>query len=123
MRYRDIATFVTTSLSVYGAKKVVLHQVDVNGIFLQNTGFKHAEFADGTIADAVFYPDPSHAFVLEQADRLEGLNLKVNIYGGSANQAWYKVEQCRVNRDHLLENKIDNIELSLKKTRPVDGVS
>ena len=123
LNYQDLATFVDTEPSNYANNRTVIAQVLVPVIFLQTTGFDHGNFQDGVTADAICYPDPDNAFLNSNANRIEGMYVIMQLFGSSIEESWYKIEEVNVNRDHLLGNNIDNIELLLKKTRPIAGVS
>lgn len=121
--YQDSATFVKVTADGYGNDKVIDETASVPVIFLQTTGFEHGNFQDGTTADAVCYPDPENTFVLDNNNRLEGMYILAPLFGVTSDEGWYKVVDVSVNRDHLLTNTINNIELTLKKTRRIMGVS
>lgn len=123
LNYQDTATFVTVSADSYGNTKVIEEQYDVPVIILQNTGFVHSTNQDALTADAVLYPDPLNSFISDNHNRLEGMYVVMPLYGDSADDGWYKITHVSVNRDHLLTNSIDNIECSLKRTTPIQGVS
>lgn len=123
LNYQDSATFVKVSASGYSNNKVVESQDCVPVIFIQDTSYVRSGFQDGTDADAICYPDPFDEFVLENNYRLEGFYILAPLFDASDEQGWYKVTKVTVNRDHLLGNVVDNVELQLKKTKPVPGVS
>lgn len=123
LEYQDSPTFVKVTPGPYANDKVVIAQEVVPSTFLQNTGFSRANFQDAIDSDAVCYPDPNSQFIIDNFNRLEGMFIIEPLYGASDDAAWYKVIKVNVNRDHLLNNEIDNIRLLLKKTRPVPGVS
>lgn len=115
MDYNDIGTFYKVSPQGYGNNKDLEDSASVNGIFLQNTGFLHSSNQDAVEADASFYPDPEDEFVIGNYNRLEGMYIVVSPYEAPALISWYRITSVSVNRDHLLTNTIDNIELTLKK--------
>lgn len=124
LKYNEVLTFVeVASSSGYGNSKTISSQHDVDCIFIQNTQFNRGNYQENVDADAFCYPDPENSFIQSLANRLEGLYILAPLFGASDDQAWYKVTDVTVNRDHLLTNTIDNIELKLKKTRPIPGVS
>ena len=115
--YRDVAVFLSEISDGYANSKLVVEEADVRGIMLQATGEYNADFQSVTNAtNSMFYPDQDNAFVVSNWNRLEGMVLACSPYGAPEDISWYKVERCRVNRDHLLGNKIDNIQLLLTKT-------
>ena len=121
--YPDTATFVIAQSGDYGNKKSVQEQMDVSVIFSQNTQFRHFGFQDQIDADAICYPDIEDDFVIDNFNRLEGMYIMAPLFGAGDDISWYKVTQVIVNRDHLLDNQIDNIELRLKKASAIPGVS
>lgn len=123
LNYPDVATFVKVSPDGYANTKTPLEQIDVPIIFVQNTGYVRNRNQDAVDSDAVCWPDFTNSFIVENANRLEGMYIVMPLYGSTDEESWYKVISATVNRDHLLGNTIDNIELDLKKTRPIPGVS
>ena len=123
LNYPDTATFAEVGSSGYAGKKAMVAQFECPVIFVQSTDFRHNNFRDEINADAVCYPDPTNEFVMSYANRLEGMYVLMPLYGAADNQSWFKISKVTVNRDHLLNNTIDNIELQLKKSTPVPGVS
>lgn len=123
LKYKDVITFVNVTTSGYRGNKIMQSQIDVPCIFLQNTGMVNVRNQENYDADAICYPKPDNDFILESFNRLEGVYIMAPLFGVSDERAWFKVSSVNVNRDHLLKNKIDNIELLLKKTRPISGVS
>lgn len=121
--YQDTATFVKTASNEYGNDKVVLSQDEVGVIFLQNTQFSRSNYQEAVDADAICYPDPNSDFIVDNFNRLEGMYILAPLFGAADTTSWYKVTDVTINRDHILDNEIDNIELRLKKTRPIPGVS
>lgn len=123
LHYPDTATFVKVTPAAYSDNKVVEEQDCVPVIFLQDTGFDRSTFQEGVSADAVCFPDPSNEFVIDNHYRLEGMYILAPLFCVDDNEGWYKVTKVTIHRDHLLGNQIDNVQLLLKKTKPVPGVS
>lgn len=124
LNYQDIATFVkVTSSGGYRGSKTMVEQDTVPVIFVQATGFVNAGYQENVDADAICWCDPTNDFVVNNFNRLEGVYILAPLYGVDDADAWYKVESVVVNRDHLLNNEIDNIELRLKKSEAPAGVS
>jgi len=121
--YPDTATFVTTRPSGFGNQKIVTQQVEVPVVFVQNTGFSRGNFREQIDSDAICYPDFKDDFIVENFNRLEGMYILEPLFGAGDDASWYKITSVTINRDHLLDNTIDNIALALKKTRPISGVS
>lgn len=123
LNYQDTATFFTTQAAGYANDKIVDSQDDVPVIFLQNTGFNRTNNQETDTADAICYPDPTSAFILANHHRLEGMYILAPLFGMGDDDGWYKVTAVNVNRDHLLGNEVENIELRLKRTTKLAGVS
>lgn len=123
LNYPDTATFVKVEASGYANNKGSVQQVDVPVIFIQSTGFVRAGFQENVDADAICFPDFNNGFIVDNHNRLEGMYVREPLFGEPNDGSWYKITQVTVNRDHLLGNTIDNIELLLKKTRPIPQVS
>lgn len=123
LNYPDTVTFVKVSSDGYGDKSPT-QQVDIPVIFVQNTGYSRANYQAQIDSDAICYPDFTASFIVENSNRLEGMYIVADsIYSDAVDDSWFRVESVTVNRDHLLNNQIDNIELRLKKTKPIAGVS
>lgn len=123
LHYPDTATFVKVTSTGFGNTKVVESMDYVNVIFVQNTQYRRDPFQDGLDSDALCFPDPCNSFVVDNYNRLEGMYVLMPLYGAPDDIAWFKIINVTVNRDHLIDNSIDNIELRLKKTQPIPGVS
>lgn len=123
LNYPDTVTFVKVEAGQYSKNKVMVEQVEVPVIFIQNTAYTRSSFRDNTDSDAICFPDPVSDFVTENHNRLEGMYILAPLFGVDDEDAWYKVENVTVNRDHLLNNVIDNVELQLKKSSAPAGVS
>lgn len=123
LKYQDTAEFCKGGSGNYANDRQVISEATVPVIFIQSTSFTHNNFQYATEADAVCYPDPDNDYIIDNHNRLEGLYVKCALYGVPESEAWYRVERVSVNRDHLLGNKIDNLECLLKKVRPVEITS
>jgi hypothetical protein len=120
LTYPDLVSFYKVTTTGYRGSKVILAEAGVNCFFLQNTGFSEGNFQEQTDSDAVCYPDPENSFIKEYKNRLEGMYIVTNITDEDQSQNWYKIISVSVNRDHLLENEIDNIECTLKKVSEIE---
>lgn len=118
--YPDLVSFYKTEATGYRGNKISLAESNVAAFFLQNTGFTQDNLQEGITSDAVCYPDPDNSFVKEYGNRLEGMYILVTIFDDDTQNSWYKVISVTVNRDHLLKNEIDNIELQLKKSAGIE---
>ncbi len=123
IEYQDEVTILKAASGGYRGSKTVSEYKVVPAIFIQSTGFVQAGFQENIDSDAICFPDPENQFVLDNFDRLEGMYLIAELFGVDENDAWYKIIEVTVNRDHLLENETDNVQLNLKKTEPIPGVS
>lgn len=123
LNYQDEVTILEAASGGYRGTKTVTDYKVIPVIFIQATGFVQAGFQENIDADALCFPDPTSQFVVDNFNRLEGMYIIAELFGVDEDKAWYKIDKVTVNRDHLLENKIDNIQLNLKKTRPILGVS
>lgn len=123
LNYPDQTIFVSVTSTAFGNTKVVESRGYVDVIFVQNTQYRRDPFQDALDSDAICYPDINNDFIQSNYNRLEGMYILMPLYGASDEVAWFKVVNCTVNRDHLIDNSIDNIELRLKKTEAIAGVS
>lgn len=123
LKYPDTATFVKVTSDGYGNTKSSQQQVDIPVIFVQNTQKSRFNHQDAVEADALCWPDFQHAYIQENYNRLEGMYILQPLYGAGDAISWYQIIDVTINRDHLLNNQIDNIELRLKKCQPIPGVS
>lgn len=121
--YPDTATFYFVTSSGYGNNKVISEQEDVPVVWVPSTGFTRINPGELTTSDAQCYPDPENDFVIEHNYRLEGMYILAPLFDVDDDAGWYKVINCNIYRDHLIDNQIDNIQLLLKKTRRVLNVS
>lgn len=117
--YKDRVTFVKVESGEYRNEKTMTEQQDVDCLLIKSDTFVQAGFQENKDTDAVCYVDPSNQFIQDNIADLEGLYILSAIFGTE----WYRVENYSVHKDHLLENEVDNIELTLKKTRAITGVS
>lgn len=123
LNYRETVTIVKVESDGYRNNKTVVDQAIVPAIFLQNTSFLDDNFQENVDADAVCYPDFTNEFLIENNYRLEGMYVLAPLFDVNSNDGWYKITNVRINRNHLLATAIDNIELLLKKSTRIMGVS
>lgn len=123
LNYQDEATIYKVTSDEYGRKKIVTETETIPCIFLQGIKVVQGDKSETIDADAVMYPDPENEFVLESANRLEGMFVKISLFGVDDGEAWYRIDSVTVNRDHLLSNQIDNILCVLAKSAPLLNVS
>lgn len=122
IKYGDTVTLVKTREDGYG-KEIVDTVEDVPAVVEMNTGLAHAANQDAITSDATVYPDPSNAYVLANLKILEEMTVIIPLFGRTEGEQWFKVDSADIVRDHQLGNQIDNIRLSLTKTRELLGVS
>lgn len=120
--YQDTATFVWTSSNEYG-DRTVIDTAEVDCSFFQDISFIRSQFADSLDTDAIMYVDPDNQALLDKYYRLEGVYVLIDLFGASEESSWFRVVKATISRDNLLSNQIDNIELALKKARPIPNVS
>lgn len=121
--YQDTITIYEVAPGAYSNNKTVVSSASVPAVFIQNTQLNRSRYQDSVDSDATCYVDPLNSFVSGKFNRLEGMYVLAPLFGSGDSQSWYKVIDVTVNRDHLLDNEIDNIELRLKKSDPLPGVS
>lgn len=115
LNYQDTSTFYKTVSGRYANNRTVSSLATVPIIWLQNTGYSHSNNQDIKDSDAICFPDPENEFIVSNAYRLEGLYILAPMFGVDDDNAWFRVESVEINRDHLLRNQIDNVQLFLKK--------
>lgn len=121
--YNETVTFVKVRSDGYGNTKVVTEQGCVPCMFLQGTGFLRTNYQENTTADATCFVDPMDDFIVDNHYRLEGMYVLAPLFDVDDDEGWYLVTNITINRDHLLANQIDNVEVLLKKTRRPYGFS
>lgn len=116
--YKDIVTLVDPSIDGY-SNETIGDMKDVKGLFIQSTGWSHSSNNSNIDSDAYVYIDHSDEFVIERANRLEGILVVANPFGYESSKSWYRVVDVQIGQDKLLCNKIDNVLLSLKKSTEI----
>lgn len=120
--YTDSIRLVKPVIDNYGGERI--GQIEtVSCIFITRTGSSHSSNQDSIDTDASLYIDPTNIFVTNNFNRLEEFMVISNRFGSADGDSWYKVTNASVGMDKLLENKIDHIKLSLKKTVGLSYVS
>lgn len=122
LKYTESIELVKPVLDEYGSEKIGTITT-VNCLFINRTGTSHGANQDSIISDASLYIDVDDSYVIENHNRLEEFLVKANRFGISDEDAWYKITNVSIGMDKLLDNKIDNIKLSLKKTVGIQYVS
>lgn len=122
LRYPDKITIFNVSPGLYG-QEVIEDEAVVAAIFVQNTGWSHSGNQDAITSSATAFVDPTDEFVRNNVNRLEGLPVVAQFAGIGESDAWYRITDVSVSRDSLLENRIDNIQISLQKSTSIRGIS
>jgi len=122
LTYTDSIRLVKPVVDMYGAQKISSIET-VACIFITRTGASHSANRDEIITDASLYIDHENSFVLANSDRLEEYLVISNRFGSSDGDSWYKITNVSIGMDKLLENQVDHIKLSLKKTVGISYVS
>lgn len=120
--YNETVILIDPDIDDYGSEQMG-ESASVPAIFGQRTGWAHGSNQTAVTSDAVAYLDPTNVFVSGHANRLEGMLLVAQLFGVSAPDAWYRITEVSVGRDSLLCNDIDTIQVNLKKTTEIAGVS
>ena len=122
--YKDTVQIVKPVLPTDGYATESIGQIEeVPALFISNTSYSHAQNMSAIDSDAEIYIDPTHWFVVENFNRLEGMMVIAPRFGSQDEEAWYRIVSVRVGEDKLLGNTIDNILLSLKKAVEIPYVS
>lgn len=120
IEYPDNITLVSTTVDGYG-KLVIDDEEDVQAIFEMATGYAHTDNQEAITSDAIAFVSPEDEFVADNFYRLEEMLVVADLFGSSDDQSWFKVVNVIVSRDSQLCNTIDNVQLQLKKTSPLEG--
>lgn len=121
--YNETMTFVVADSSGYKNTKAMTEQYAVDCIFIQNVNYSNSGNQATRDADAICFPDPTNQFIIDKYNRLEGMYVVASLFDSPEAMSWYRIDSVTVNRDHLLNNQIDNVECLLKKASPIPGVS
>lgn len=115
----DTVRIINTAVDGYG-DTVVLDEAIVKGAFFQGTSQDRRNQTDMLETyDAHCYVDETDPWILEQAFRLEGMYLVLNLYGGTDRESWYQVADVQLGVTKLLDNVVNNVELMLRKVEPI----
>ena len=121
LTYKDVVHMVDQAYDGYG-DIAVGSEADVGALFNQSTSQNHSYGTIATTSDANAYLDPENAFVIANANRLEGMLVMSNAFGAPEAESWYKIVTARIGQSKLLDNQIDNIHIFLNKTRDLSNV-
>lgn len=114
----DTVHIVNTAVDGYG-DFVALEEADVKGAFFQGTADHFTNDTDMMEAyDAHCYVDETSDFVVSNGFRLEGMYIRVNLYGFEDNQCWYKIADVKLGVTKLLDNVVNNCHCFLQKCEP-----
>ena len=118
--YKDAVTIIEPKYDKFGSESIG-ESHEVKCLFSQTTGWSHSSHNMQVNSDANLLVDPEDEFVIENANRLEGMLVIANPFGYSQIESWYRITNVSVNEDKLLCNEIDNISISLKKTTSIQN--
>lgn len=122
--YKDTVQIVKPVLAADGYATESIGQIEtVPALFISNTGYSHVSHQDAIDSDAEIYVDPTHWFVEQNFNRLEGMMVIAPRFGSSDEESWYRIITVRVGEDKLLGNTIDNVLVFLKKAVEIPYVS
>jgi hypothetical protein len=114
IRMKDICQLAQLSEDGYGDRTVeTLATVDC--LFLQNTGYTHANNTNLSTSDAHVYLDIENEEIKSRGYRLEGIYLLINPFSADENESWYKISSVVVGQRKLLNNEVDNVHAFLQK--------
>lgn len=119
LEYKDPITLIETAQDGYG-DNAIAHVEHLNGLFVQGSSASEVGYVETLGTDAHIYLDIQNSFIQENAFRLEGMYLIVNLFGGKESNAWYKIDRCKVGQRKLLGNEVNNIHCFLSKCDPLD---
>lgn len=122
LRFGDHVHIFETEPDQYGTEHVVDEAGMVPAIVELNTGYTHGNNADAVVSDATVYLPPLPLFQ-QKTFRLEEDLVVIDLYGTPEEDAWYKITNVEVFKDHQQCNGIDHIVLQLKKTVQSPGIS
>ena len=112
MNYPDTVKLASgTTTDGYGDKTVTVLS-EVPAAFIRRAGIQHEDGMDSETTDATVYLLPTHAKVLENIDKLEGMYIIADPFG---QDNWYRIESANVAERKLLNNTIDNVYCRLQK--------
>lgn len=121
--YNDEVTVYKVTSDEYGRNKIVTDSQNIFCIFLQGIRMVQSESSENIESDTIMYVDPTDQFIVDNANRLEGMFVKAPLFGIDDDEAWYRIAGVTINRDHLLTNTIDNILCVLTKSERLFNVS
>ena len=121
LSYVDSVILVDPVLDEYGTEKIGRMET-VPAIVGQALGFEHGSNQDAITADLIVYLDPTHSFLVEKSNRVEGMYV-ITSEGEAEADAWYRIESVNVGKRSLLANNLDNVQANCFKTRELQSVS
>lgn len=122
INYQDTITIIKPRIDGYNTETIG-ESAEVKSLFIANTGYSHGANADQIDSNASAYIDFNNEFVKNNFNRLEGMLVIANPFGGPSSEAWYRITSVNIGQDKLLCNKIDNVTITLKKSTPISYVS
>jgi hypothetical protein len=121
MNYPDSVIIVDPVIDEYGTEKIGRMET-VACIYAPATGYTQGSNQAQINSDATLYLDPTDDYVLEVHKRLEGM-LVIASEGESQTDGWYRISVVNVGKRSLLDNTLDNVQVDLTKSSPIESVS
>lgn len=121
LNFQDTITLVDPVVDEYGTEQIGRME-QVGAIVGPATGYAQASHQASVTADAIAYLDPTNSFVVEVANRLEGM-MVITSEGDTPADAWYRIDSVAVGRRSLTDYSLDHIQVSLVKTTGLPSVS
>lgn len=111
---KDTCQMAVLSRNGYNDKELE-ELVDIDCLFLQNSGYSHSNNVDIESSDAHVYLDIENPAIKDVGYRIEGRYLLINPFGADDNECWYKINSVVVGQRKLLNNEVDNVHAFLQK--------
>ena len=117
---QDSVRLINAEVDGYG-DPIVLEEAVVAGAFFEGMSVNDRNNTDMVEAyDAHCYVDETSAFVLDNAYRLEGMYLVVNLYGDLDSESWYKIRDVKLGVTKMLDNQVNNCHCFLQKVEAIE---
>lgn len=123
MNFPDTVTLYEVTYDEDYGKPVLSAGTSVKAAFEQPIGWEHSDSQDAITSDARLWLDPDNSFLTSRGYRIEGLHVKVNLFGASDRDQYFEIVNVHPVRDTLLGNRVRHVECDLKKVVDMSGVS
>ncbi len=120
LNFTDVVTFFATTTNDYG-QDVLGAETDVSGLFVQSTGYQHNNHQDSVTSGSFLYLPADNNFVKDNAFRLEGMVVRINLFGGENGKQYFRIVSASPGRDILTNGIVRHIECQLEKTTDFDN--